>query len=136
MYCFKISQCSSSPSFPHQDHWALEEVRGMVSDTAWAVKDLKTSQDQLHIDFLAFKRFQQLQNDTMIELEGEFLFPLSRDIVPCIILTWPPAFFFGCFYDPPFSGPLQKRQTPLPPPPPFFSQRVYLRSWATVNLVL
>ena len=54
----------------------------MVSDTAWAVKDLKTSQDQLHIDFLAFKRFQQLQNDTMIELEGEVVFSLRRDIVP------------------------------------------------------
>lgn len=53
------------------DHATLEKASIMVSDAAWAIRDLKHSQDQLHSDFMTFKKSQEEQNETVRELEGE-----------------------------------------------------------------
>ena len=50
------------------DHQALMALRQLVSDSAWAVNNLKTSQDNIRYDCVLLKQTQAYHNDTMLDL--------------------------------------------------------------------
>lgn len=51
-----------------EDHAALVALRQLVSDSAWAVNNLKTSQDNIRFDCVLLKQTQAFHNDTVLEL--------------------------------------------------------------------
>lgn len=50
------------------DHQALMALRQLVSDSAWAVNNLKTSQDNIRYDCVLLKQTQAHHNDTILDL--------------------------------------------------------------------
>ena len=50
------------------DHQALMALRQLVSDSAWAVNNLKTLQDNIRYDCVLLKQTQAYHNDTILDL--------------------------------------------------------------------
>ena len=48
-----------------RDHNVLQALQTQVSDSAWAIANLKTGQDQFHQDLTALKKLQENQNETL-----------------------------------------------------------------------
>ena len=53
----------------HEDHTLLMNVNAIVSDSNWAMADLKHSQNRLHHDLQAIKQEQDQTNSTVLFLE-------------------------------------------------------------------
>lgn len=60
------------------DRQSIQTLQKVAEDNAWGIGNLKTGNDQIKGDFIAFKALQEAHNETMSEVREK------REIIYCI----------------------------------------------------